>query len=326
LRDEIALFLKCILILLSEFKMKQNVALALGSGGARGLAHIGIIEELERSGFNITSVSGCSIGSLIGGFYAMGKLQEFSDWICSLKKMDVYNLMDVTISQSGLLKGEKVFNKMKELIPDILIEDMNIPYSAVATDILNRSEVVFDKGSFYKAARASIAIPAVFTPVEAKHGIIVDGGLLNPVPVNIVRRTGDDLLVAVNLYDCCSDSLNAVQQIDENRKRNDEDTDLKPVGFSSTIEYLHKKIKEIIPKSDKQSQGYISLLQLTTSVMISRISYLTLEVNKPDILISIPADTAKTFEFHKATKLIETGRKAAIESIERFNRDQAYIS
>lgn len=306
--------------------MKQNVALALGSGGARGLAHIGVIEELEKNGFNITSVSGCSIGSLIGGFYAMGKLQVFSDWICTVKKMDVYTLMDVTISQSGLLKGERVFNKMKELIPDVLIEKMDIPFTAVATDILNRSEVVFDKGSFYKAARASIAIPAVFTPVEARHGIIVDGGLLNPIPVNIVRRTGDDLLVAVNLYDYSSDNLQTGRQIDEDGDENDENTDSKSIGSNSTIEYLHKKIKDIIPKGDNQSQGYISLLQLTTSAMISRISFLTLKLNKPDILINIPAGTAKTFEFYKAAKLIETGRKAAAEAIEKFRSHGERIS
>jgi NTE family protein len=306
--------------------MKQNVALALGSGGARGLAHIGVIEELEKSGFNITSVSGCSIGSLIGGFYAMDKLQEFSDWICTLKKMDVYSLMDITLSQSGLLKGEKVFNKMKEMIPDILIEDMNIPYTAVATDLVNISEVIFTKGSFYKAARASIAIPAIITPVEAKHGIIVDGGLLNPIPVNVVSRSGDDLLVAVNLYDYCRESRNADDQIDEYNPVEDKNTESGSVGSTSTIDYLHRKIKDIIPKGDKQSQSYFSLLQLTTSVMLSRISYLSLQVNKPDMLINIPADTAKTFDFHKASKLIETGRKAAIEAIERFNSDQAAMS
>jgi NTE family protein len=144
--------------------MKQKAALAPESGGARGMAHIGVIEELEKHGFEITSVSGCSMGALISGFYAMGKLNVYTDWVSTLKKRDIYGLMDVTLSQKGLLKGDRVFNKMKELIPDVLIEEMNIPFSAVATDAISRKEVVFTSGSFYAAARASIAIPAIITP------------------------------------------------------------------------------------------------------------------------------------------------------------------
>ena len=299
--------------------MKQKVALALGSGGARGLAHIGVIEELEKHGFEISSVSGCSIGSLIGGFYAMGKLKDYTDWVCSLKKKDVYSLMDVTLSQSGLLKGERVFNKMKELTPDMLIEEMNIPISIVATDIINRREVIFTSGSFYKAARASIAIPAVITPYTAGDKIFVDGGLLNPVPVNYVKRTDGDILVAVNLYDHKPDSSG--EQI-ENKKIPDDNKKseiLKSMHLDSSIEYLQQKIRELIPKSDKQNQGYLNLLQLTSSMMLTRISNLLLELSKPEIIINIPSDSAKTFEFHKAPKLIELGREAAVKSIREFN-------
>ncbi len=126
--------------------MKKNVALVLGSGGARGLAHIGVINELEEQGFIITSVSGTSIGSLIGGFCAMGKLNELTEWLTTLQKKDVYSLMDPTLSTNGLLKAEKVFRKLNTIIPDVLIEEMNIPYAAVATDVINREEVIFTKG------------------------------------------------------------------------------------------------------------------------------------------------------------------------------------
>ena len=179
--------------------MKKNVALVLGSGGARGLAHIGVINELEEQGFIITSVSGTSIGSLIGGFCAMGKLNELTEWLTTLQKKDVYSLMDPTLSTNGLLKAEKVFRKLNTIIPDVLIEDMNIPYAAVATDVINREEVIFTKGSFYKAARASIAIPTIITPVISENSILVDGGLLNPIPANRVKRTEGDILVVVNL-------------------------------------------------------------------------------------------------------------------------------
>ena len=298
--------------------MKQKVALALGSGGARGLAHIGVIEELERQGFTISSVSGCSMGALIGGFYAMGKLNEYAEWICTLKKMDVYGLMDVTISQNGLLKGERVFNKMKELIPDILIDEMNIPFAAVATDLISRKEMVFTSGSFYEAVRASIAIPAIITPYTTGDKVYVDGGLLNPVPVNHVKRTKGDLLVAVNLYAHKS----PVSQDKKNRvpEKHKSIYQHKNMHVSSSIEYLQRRIQELISKSDKQNQGYITLLHLTSSMMLTRISNLLMELNKPDILIDIPADTAGTFDFYKATELIETGRNIAREVLDSFKR------
>ncbi len=306
--------------------MKQKVALALGSGGARGLAHIGVIEELEKNGFEISAVSGCSIGAVIGGFYAMGKLKEYAEWIKTLKKRDVYSLMDVAFSTSGLLKGERVFNKLKTFIPDVMIEEMNVPFAAIATDIIHNKEVVFTKGSFYKAVRASVAIPAIIRPVEEEDSIFVDGGLLNPVPVNRVQRTEGDLLVAVNLYDTRnSPSLSNYKSI---RKEDTlaESIRKNPVPSSSSIDYLHSKIMELIPHGENQSQGYFSLLQLTTSILLERISQLTLQINQPDILINIPANSAKTFDFHKASWLIDKGREAAQQHLEEYfeNRSSKY--
>lgn len=302
--------------------MNQKVALALGSGGARGLAHIGVIEELEKHGFIISSVSGCSMGALIGGFYAMGKLNVYANWMRTLKKRDVYSLMDVTFSQSGLLKGDRVFNKMKGFIPDMLIEEMNIPFSAVATDVISRDEMVFTSGSFYSAARASVAIPAIITPYSTGDKIFVDGGLLNPVPVNHVKRTDGDILVAVNLYD---DKFKTAEHEDENRKilsGEKKASEHRWLHVNSSIEYLQQKIQELIPKSDKQNQGYLSLLQLTSSMMLTRISNLLLELSKPDIVINIPANSAKTFEFHKASRLINVGKEVAIQKIREFQHQQ----
>lgn len=297
--------------------MNKKVALVLGSGGARGLAHIGAIEELERQGFQITSVSGTSIGSLIGGFYAMGKLPEFTDWVSTLRKKDIYSLMDFTISTNGLLKAEKVFKKMNAFIQDIPIEEMNIPFSAVATDIINRKEVVFTNGSFYEAARASVSIPTVITPVPDGNRILVDGGLLNPIPVNCVARTEGDILVAVNLYD----SNNV--EIKVNGKNNKiESSENKAFMYGSllpaTVNDIIKKIIEFIPGGNKQSQGYYTLVHFTISVMLERISELSLMANKPDILINIPVSSAKTFDFNKAKQLIELGRKEAQKSIDQY--------
>jgi NTE family protein len=311
--------------------MGQKVALALGSGGARGLAHIGVIRKLEEEGFSITSVSGSSMGSLVAGFYAMGRMADFSEWISSLKKRDVYSLMDITLSYSGLLKGDRVFNKMKEIIPDKPIEEMAIPYTAVATDIVNRREVVFSSGSFYDAARASIAIPAIITPITFGDKIYVDGGLLNPVPVNHVQRTDNDILVVVNLYaDKLSDADQEASPEDQEKEKKHqsagekgkENSSQPMLHINSSIEYLQQKIHELIPKADTQNQGYLHLLQLTSSLMLTRISNLLMELKQPDIVIDIPADSAKTFDFHKASQLIAVGEKAAIRSMNAYRQKE----
>ncbi len=151
--------------------------MVLSGGGARGIAHIGVVEELEKRGFEIRSIAGTSMGALVGGIYAVGKLQEFKNWLYTLDKLDVFKLIDFTLSSQGLIKGDRVFKKMKEFIPDKNIEDLKIHYAATATDIINNKEVVFNQGSIYDAIRASVAIPTVITPVKQDDTLLVDGGV-----------------------------------------------------------------------------------------------------------------------------------------------------
>jgi NTE family protein len=279
--------------------MKQNVALVLSSGGSRGLAHIGVINELEKHGFHISSVSGSSIGAVIGGLYAMGKIQQYTDWVSSLNKKDVWGLMDFTLTTHGLLKGERVFDKMKTFIPDMNIEDMLIPFAAVATDILHEKEVVFTKGSFYEAARASIAIPAVFTPVKYTDTILVDGGILNPIPIEQVLRKNGDILVVVNLY-------------------GEKKTDIpKETNNNGYLNKLMNTISTLILTGDKHSAGYYSLLSGTTSAMIHRIAKMSIEKHKPDLVINIPHDSANTFDFYRAKELIELGENATKKALQK---------
>ncbi len=179
--------------------MNTKVALVLSGGGARGIAHIGVIEELEKQGFEINAIAGTSMGALVGGIYAAGKLQECKEWICALDKFEMFKLIDFTLSSQGFIKGDRVFNKMKEFIPDINIEDLKIHYTATATDIISYKEVVFEKGSIYDAIRASIAIPTVLTPVKTGSHLLVDGGIINPVPITHVKRTKDDILIVVHV-------------------------------------------------------------------------------------------------------------------------------
>ena len=282
--------------------MKKSVALVLSSGGSKGLAHIGVINELGKHGFQISSVSGSSIGSVIGGLYAMGKLPEFTVWVKTLDRKTIWGLMDFTLTTHGLLKGEKVFDKMKTFIPDMNIEEMNIPFVAVATDLLNEEEVVFNTGSFYEAIRASIAIPTIITPAKYKDTILIDGGVLNPIPIEQVARSNNDILVVVNLYG--------------NKKAGFEKTGLSEKNEnSSKLNGLLKTLTKLVVSGDKSSLGYYSLLSATTSAMIHKIAKQNIEKFKPDILINIPYDSSDTFAFHKAEELIKLGEVAANEAI-----------
>lgn len=289
--------------------MKRNVALVLSSGGSRGLAHIGIINELTRQGFQISSVSGSSIGSFIGGLYAMGKLTEYTVWARTLNRKDIWGLMDFTLTTHGLLKGEKVFDKMKTFIPDMNIEEMSIPFAAVATDILNGKEVVFRTGSFYEAIRASIAIPTIITPAKYMNTILVDGGILNPIPIEHVARKSDDILVVVNLYGDKKVELEKTSSLNETQNHNN-------------LNGLLNTFSKLISTGDKHSLGYLSLLTSTTSIMIQRIAKLNIEKFKPDILVNIPCDSADTFDFHKADELIKLGEFAANEAISNFLKSE----
>ena len=177
----------------------KNVALALASGGPRGFAFIGAIEELLKRGYRITSIAGTSAGSLVGGIYAAGGLQEFKEWLFGLDPLKVVSLMDFTVSKQYLVKGERVMDAIKERVPEVNIEDLPIPFAAVATDLYTGEEVVFREGPLFEAIRASISIPSMFKPVKWKGRTLVDGGMVNTFPLNRVERTPGDILVGFNV-------------------------------------------------------------------------------------------------------------------------------
>ena len=159
---------------------KTTVSLILGSGGARGLTHIGVIKWLEENNFEIKSISGCSIGSLIGGVYAAGKLDQLSEWMVALNKSDIASLLDFSWGSGGLFKGDKIINTLVGFLEDIQIEELSIPFTAVATDIVTEKEVWINTGSLFEAIRASVSLPLFFTPVTHGEAILIDGGVLNP--------------------------------------------------------------------------------------------------------------------------------------------------
>lgn len=280
--------------------MSKNIALVLSSGGARGFAHIGAIRELKKRGYNITSVSGTSMGALVGGIYAAGGLDIFEKWATSLDMMEVLRLTDLSISTRGLVKGNRIIKKMKDIIPERNIETLDIPFSAVATDIVNGTEKVFTEGSLYDAIRASISIPTVFQPFKIGGDYFVDGGVLNPIPISQVKRNGDDLLVVVN--------VNSFLPAEAGGEKEEEKPDSK---HSEVIRTIKKKLENLVPKNRNDDIGIFNLTNRSISLMLYQISSLTLKNYKPDIIINVSRFNHGTYDFYRAKDIIRDGELAA---------------
>jgi NTE family protein len=200
--------------------MKKDITLVLSGGGARGIAHIGVIEELVKLNVNIASISGTSMGALIGGIYAVGKLEEFKQWMLKVNRTKIFKLIDFSFSTQGLVKGERIFNEIKEFITDVNIEDLPIKYTATAFDIANGREVVFDKGSLYNAIRASISIPTIFTPLTLGDSVFIDGGVVNNIPINTAKRVENDIVIAVNVNAGVTDDIVYYSELEQLAKQN----------------------------------------------------------------------------------------------------------
>lgn len=291
--------------------MQQDIALVLSGGGARGIAHIGVIEELEMQGFHISSVSGASMGALVGGVYASGKLEELKKWLYDLDKMKVFNLVDFTLSAHGLIKGDKVLNKMKEFVEDVNIENLSIPYACVAADIINSKEVVFTNGSIYDAIRASIAIPTVLTPVKTEDGLLVDGGVVNNIPINHVKRLADDILVVVDVNANTPVYKPMISKIEN---------DSKDSIYKKKMKDFYHHLQNFFPKSHEEKLGYFNLINKTMAMVSHQIVQMQLEYYSPEILVNISRDSCGIFDFFKAEEMVEIGRHAAKESIKEYKK------
>jgi NTE family protein len=283
--------------------MSKSVALVLSSGGARGYAHIGVIEALESHGFSVSSVTGCSIGAVVGGLYAAGGLDKLKTWSRSLVRADVFKLYDFVFSTQGFIKGERVFKQLEALVPDRNIEDMAIPFIALATDLNEQKEVAFTSGSLYRALRASSSIPAVVQPAEFEETVLLDGGILNPLPINFARRTAGDLLVAVDVnanipYD---DSKRSEKEIAEDKKFKIRLDDL-------ALRWFGREISE--PKTVKKKLGFFDLTVKSIDMMQDRLTENMISQHPPDILVQVSRSVCGTFDYYKAERLIEEGKKA----------------
>lgn len=291
--------------------MKKNVALVLSSGGARGLAHIGAIEELERRGYCITSIAGCSMGALIGAMYAAGKLAEVKEWMMQLDKKKILSLVDFSFSLNHLVKGEKVMDALKEIVPDVNIEDLPIPYAAVATDWNSGKEVVFKKGSLYEAVRSSISIPLFFNPVRKGEMLLVDGGLVNGLPLNRVARVKGDLLVGVNV---------STHDYKEEKLMSDI-IDKKTLAKSLPAAI----VKRIMDYQEGLGLNYMTLLSRTISIMLEQNTRQQIIISKPDIAVQVQMKRYGGNDYDKAAEISLIGENKMRKALNEYEQAHASI-
>ncbi|MFC1468094.1 patatin-like phospholipase family protein [Verrucomicrobiota bacterium] len=290
-------------------KKGKSVSLILGSGAARGLTHIGVIRWLEETHYRIESISGCSIGALVGGVYAAGKLDEFERWICQITKRDMLTLMDLSFSKDGFIKGEKIINTLKELIGECAIEDLPIPFTALAADIKNEKEIWLNSGCLFDAIRASASFPFFFKPFKYHGKTLIDGGMLNPLPIAPTLNDKTDLTIAVN--------LNGHPDMDK----------IMPIKAKAVSEasYFKKNIHKFIAslktppheKSERDRNMYRIAVQ-SFEAMQGAIARQKLAAYPPDVLIDIPRNACGALEFDRANEMIAFGYYKANELLERI--------
>jgi NTE family protein len=292
-------------------KNEKTVSLVLGSGGARGLAHIGVIHWLEENGFKIVSISGCSMGALIGGIYAAGKLDDFESWVRAITKIDMVTLLDLSWKKSGLVKGDKIINTLTELVGDVVIEDLPIKYTAVAADIFNEKEVWINSGRLFDAIRASISLPLFFTPFRYKDIELIDGGVLNPVPIAPTFSDETDLTIAVNLGG----------KVDNKEKIM---IDNGPISKNESP--FTEKIAEFVESFKGSTINHITkewdaydIANQAFDAMQSTIARQKLAAYPADYFVEIARNACGTLEFNLASEIIELGYKKAQENLGKMS-------
>lgn len=326
---------------------KQDVALVLSSGGPRGWAYIGAIEELEHRGYNITSVAGTSIGSLIGGIYAAGRLDELKEWLFSLDAWKVFTLMDLSISRNHLVKGDKVIEAIKKIVPDIDIEELAIPYRAVAADLYTGEEVIFDRGNLFEAIRASISIPSLFRPVRYGYRTLVDGGIVNTLPIDRVVRNGQDIVVAFDVNDIDVEEIRAeiIREARDEEERLKEERQLseetkaviESVRHNPNLSFMEKvrlagmqgqKVISHAWNEEDPDEGpgyedsYFSILSRTFSIMNHVIAKKSAESYRPDVIVKMPFDSfGDISDYAKAREISEAGRLAMKRALDKYENN-----
>lgn len=323
------------------FAKNNTVALSLGGGGARGYAHIGVIRELEQRKQQIVAVAGTSMGAVIGALYSAGKLAEFEKWARKLTKLDVVGLMDFSIGKAGAIKAERIMSVVDEMLEGLNIEDLPIPFTAIATDLITNQAVHFTEGSAITALRASVAIPGVITPVVINERLLADGGLVNPVPIAPLKKVRAKTLIAVDLAQgrrvnpfekelsehflkrtvskTLESSKTKVVEIAKSEKARKlakqlgVDTRIQDIVTPASETPLQQIINDV-PKTIKSAD----VISLSIQTMQQQLTQVEFRRYRPDVVIGIPMDSCGTLEFHMANQMIDLGQLTAARELNKF--------
>lgn len=288
-------------------------SLVLGSGGARGLAHIGVIRALqEHGGYDIRAITGSSIGALIGGLHAANRLAPYTEWVRGLSRADIWALLDFSFTRKGLFQGERVMRRLAEMVGDARIETLPTPFTAVASDIERGREVWLNRGSLFEAIRASIAIPGLFTPVERDGRLLVDGGLLSPLPIAPTLPHDARVTIAVSLDGAPERAA----------KRPPVQSVAAAPDDNNPLQRWLRRTREARPDA-KQTSSFsaFDVIAKSFDAMQDRIVRYQIAAHRPDILIEIPNDACGVLDFHRADEMIELGYRRAQAALRRAQID-----
>lgn len=305
---------------------QKTVSLVLGSGAARGHAHIGVINAIEEQGYKIVSISGCSIGAIIGGVYLRGKLPEYQKWAEQLDRLHVLKLLDMAVLMGGYIRGDRYFQYIEELIgTETRIEDLSLPYTAVGVDILSQKEFWFQKGPLLPAMRASSAVPSIVNPVQVGQRVYVDGGVLNPLPIIPTISAGADYIVAVDL----NGPANRPEQHAFLATEKEESEWWRGVKdfFGRVKSESDEDSIEPETRYNTQSWGRIQTINMMFETMQESLTQYKVAGYPPDLLISIPKDACSFYEFWRSKELIDLGYEVTTEALAQLgNRERQHYS
>ena len=291
---------------------EKTISLVLGSGGARGHCHMGVIRALEERKLKILNIAGTSMGSVIGGIYAAGELDTYTEWAYRLDKSDVVKLLDFSFTWTSIFKGERIIEVLKELVGDRKIEDLEKGFTAVATALEDQREVWLNDGSLFRAIRASTAVPGVFAPVEMNGRTLVDGGLVNPIPIAPTLNDSTDFTIAVNLSGSV-DKRGKPKKVEAKPRQPGDDA-----GYREKISsFVNKLLEDDDPAPE--SPDAAELLVKSIDVMQGAIARLKLAAYAPDLVVKIPRDACTFFEFHRAEEMADLGYKRACEALDKLD-------
>ncbi len=301
---------------------RRKLGYALGSGSARGWAHIGVVTALRERGAEPDVVAGASIGALVGAFVAAGELDALDEWVRGIRRADVLEMMDVTLmARGGLVRGEKVVEFLRSKLGEPDIEDLEIPFAAVATDLRTGHEVWFTEGPLIPAVRASISLPGFFTPTTYRDRVLVDGGLINPVPVSLCHALGAERVVAVNLN---GDLLSGAYESEAGDKVPDRSEAGRPTWFEKLSEQVREATASFFPEDDdRRAEAQYSLFEVLArciDIMQDRITRSRIAGDPPDVALSPRLGELSLLDFEHGESAINEGREAVERALPELSR------